>query len=57
MADLAFAGDVFVRGKASGFAQEIRIGNHRLVADEPTEHGGTDQGPNPCELVLAALGT
>lgn len=28
-----------------------------LVVDEPPAMGGTNQGPNPVELVLAALGT
>ncbi len=38
------------------FLQEIRAGNHTVLADEPTSVGGTDLGPNPKELVLAALG-
>ena len=28
---------------------------HHLVADEPPEHGGTDEGPNPQELLAASL--
>jgi putative redox protein len=47
---------VVVRGSAVGFAQEIAVGPHRLVADEPTSAGGTDTGPNPYDLLLAALG-
>ena len=47
---------VIVRGSASGPAQEIETGRHRLVADEPVEAGGTDTGPSPYELLLAALG-
>jgi uncharacterized OsmC-like protein len=47
---------VFVRGSASGFAQEIRTGKHHLHADEPASAGGTDSGPSPYELLLAALG-
>ncbi|MEA2386190.1 MAG: putative redox protein [Thermoleophilaceae bacterium] len=30
-------------------------GRHHLVADEPPEHGGTDEGPNPQELLAASL--
>ena len=47
---------VIVRGGATGFAQEIEAGRHRLTADEPVEAGGTDVGPSPYELLLAALG-
>ncbi len=47
---------VLVRGKASGFAQEIFVGQHRLTADEPTGVGGTNTGPSPYDLLLAALG-
>ena len=47
---------VTVHGGASGLAQEIVIGPHRLVADEPVEGGGADKGPTPYDLLLAALG-
>jgi uncharacterized OsmC-like protein len=47
---------VIVRGSASGFAQEIHAGRHRIVADEPVSAGGTDTGPSPYDLLLAALG-
>ena len=48
---------VVVHGGASGLAQEIQIGGHRLHADEPTDAGGTDTGPSPYDLLLAALGS
>lgn len=47
---------VQVRSVAGGLAQQITIGAHRVVADEPAESGGTDSGPAPTELLLAALG-
>jgi putative redox protein len=47
---------VVVRGSAAGFAQEIHAGRHRLTADEPASAGGTDAGPSPYDLLLAALG-
>jgi putative redox protein len=47
---------VFVRGNAAGFAQEIQANSHRLHADEPVSAGGTDTGPSPYDLLLAALG-
>jgi putative redox protein len=29
--------------------------DHRLIADEPESAGGTDEGPNPQELLAASL--
>src|SRR5712691_8593313 len=50
-------GVVVVRGGAQGFVQEISAGRHRLTADEPIGAGGTDRGPAPYDLLLAALGS
>jgi uncharacterized OsmC-like protein/alpha-beta hydrolase superfamily lysophospholipase len=50
-------GVVLVRETGQGrFQQEITAGAHRLLADEPNDVGGTDSGPNPYDLLLAALG-
>ena len=38
------------------FAQDIYTGRHRLRADEPVSAGGFDSGPNPYDLLCAALG-
>ena len=40
----------------SRFQQEVISGAHRLLADEPIRVGGLDSGPDPYELLLAALG-
>jgi len=48
--------EVIVHGDATGFAQQILAGSHALTADEPVEGGGTDIGPSPYDLLLAALG-
>ncbi|MGH9175244.1 MAG: OsmC family protein [Vicinamibacterales bacterium] len=48
--------DVIVQGAASGFAQSIDVGQHHLVADEPTDAGGAGTGPSPYDLLAAALG-
>lgn len=36
--------------------QQITAGSHTLIADEPREAGGSDAGPDPYSLLLAALG-
>jgi uncharacterized OsmC-like protein len=48
--------DVVVRGSGAGYSQEILAGPHHLSADEPIAAGGTDKGPGPYDLLLAALG-
>ena len=55
--DATDAGTVTVHGSAAGFAQAVVAGRHTLAADEPTSVGGTDTGPNPYDLILAALGS
>ena len=50
-------GTVVVTGGAAGFAQRISAGPHLLLGDEPTSAGGTDTGPSPYDLLLAALGS
>jgi putative redox protein len=57
MHDEGREGVVIVRGAATGFAQEIIAGPHQFVSDEPTSVGGTDRGPTPYDLLLAALGS
>lgn len=49
-------GVVTVRTTGEGFAQDIVAGRHELRADEPIAAGGTDSGPSPYDLLLAALG-
>lgn len=39
-----------------GYTTEIAANGHALVADEPTDAGGADKGPNPYGLLLSALG-
>jgi len=48
--------DVVVTSENAGFLQNVSIGPHQFQADEPAEVGGWDAGPNPYELLLAALG-
>ena len=57
--DAAFPGEGFVvvRGAATAFAQEVTVGSHRFLSDEPVAAGGADTGPTPYDLLLAALGS
>ncbi|TYC17865.1 OsmC family protein [Bizionia gelidisalsuginis] len=41
--------------KEEGFTTQLRVGNHNLIADEPTSFGGNDFGPSPYEYVSAGL--
>jgi putative redox protein len=45
-----------VTGQRTGMLHHITVGPHHLLADEPEDHGGSDAGPNPYELLLASLG-
>src|SRR5690349_21500915 len=47
---------VVVNSERWGLLQAIRIGQHRLQSDELPD-ARNDRGPNPYELLLAALGS
>src|ERR1700722_1883582 len=47
---------VTVDGDAARYLQKISVGPHLLQADELSDVGGNDAGPNAYELLLAALG-
>ncbi len=48
---------VFVTENGNGpFGQDVRVGAHLLIADEPRSIGGEGAGPDPFEFVLAGLG-
>ncbi len=48
---------VVVRTESGGFRSEVMVRDHALVADEPRDiPGGSDAGPTPYDLLLAALG-
>jgi putative redox protein len=43
------------RSNTAGLTHRIDIGQHQLVADEPLDKGGDDDGPCPQELLAASL--
>jgi uncharacterized OsmC-like protein/alpha-beta hydrolase superfamily lysophospholipase len=50
-------GTVVVSETGRGFLQQdVAMGHHRMLADEPISVGGGDTGPGPYDLLLAALG-
>jgi uncharacterized OsmC-like protein len=48
--------NVYVNSGSMRFVQNISVGAHAFQADEPSESGGNDAGPESHELLLAALG-
>ena len=41
--------------RSTQFQHTVSIRDHQLIADEPREHGGDDEGPCPEELLAASL--
>jgi putative redox protein len=37
------------------YTHDVTVGAHQLIADEPPEQGGLDEGPSPQELLAASL--
>jgi len=48
---------VVVRTGTSHYHTQVLADGHTLIVDEPTDIGGTDQGPTPYDLLLASLGS
>ncbi len=47
---------VVVEQEGDGYTTDILADEHRLVADEPSDVGGSNYGPSPYELLNASLG-
>lgn len=48
---------IIITGNGKGrYQQEVRIGKHQLLVDEPEKLGGDDAGPDPMDFVLTGLG-
>ncbi len=54
MAEITLTSDVTWSGE--GVRSTANIRDKQVVIDEPQALGGTDQGPNPVELLLSCLG-
>ena len=39
------------------YTNDVTLGRHRFLSDEPASLGGNDDGPNPYDLLCAALGS
>ena len=48
---------VTVQWAGGKFSQDIEVAGHKIRADEGAANGGDDTGPEPHELLLAALGS
>ena len=49
-------GEVVVRENDHTFKLDMQAGGHHLIADEPSEYGGSDAGPGPYDYLLMGLG-
>jgi putative redox protein len=49
-------GVIRVSEGGEGYLQDILIGPHHLIADEPADHGGSNLGPSPYQFLAAGLG-
>ncbi len=38
-----------------GFKHTVSVGRHQVTVDEPEDNGGTDEGPNPQEMLAVSL--
>lgn len=48
-------GPVIVKAAAT-LRNEVEVGRHRMIADEPIDAGGSDEGPTPYDFLSAGLG-
>ena len=53
----ADAGWIIARVGADSYRTDLEINGYALIADEPTNVGGSGLGPTPYEFLLAALGS
>jgi putative redox protein len=51
------SGTVVVHNQQSGLKTDVEVRGHSFIVDEPLSAGGTDLGPKPYDLLVAALGT
>jgi putative redox protein len=43
------------RVSSDGFKHRVTVGKHDVTVDEPEDNGGTDEGPNPQEMLAVSL--
>ena len=48
--------DVSVNSEPKKYGQTVSVGPHVFHSDEPSEYGGSDEGPTAIELLMSALG-
>ncbi len=44
-----------VARRVDGYTHEVEVDGHTIIADEPADAGGNDEGPSPTRLLIASL--
>ena len=57
MAENTLQRTVWVEGTGKSFRVDVKVGPFKLIGDAGPEYGGEDNGPNPYDYLLTALGT
>lgn len=54
---LKFENDIVIVNDGRHYHTAINAGSHVIIADEPADHDGKDEGPTPHQYFLGALGS
>ena len=53
---MKYSTNIQVKKSGDHFETTALVGDHVVIFDEPSSHGGTDKAPTPHQMLLSALG-